>query len=120
MVSSVRVGDVSPWPADVPFDPHLIKTAMNMRGKMRRTSTKLAKNAGIKRAQLIISEHDEAERRANDPYEQAKLYLGKRGWAVWDRRLVNGPMFDGFQCGKSVLPDKAAVMEYARKLGWKG
>lgn len=116
----MKVGDSFPWPADVVFDPHLIKAAMAQRGRMRRTSTKVAKNAGIKRAQLIISEHDEAERRASDPYEQAKIFLGKRGWACWNRRLVNGPLFDGYQCGKVVLPDETAVIAYARKMGWKG
>lgn len=120
MAARVKVGDSTPWPSDVVFDPYLVKVALAQRGKMRRASTKLAKNAGIKRAQLIISEQEAAERRATDPYERCKIYLGRRGYAVWNRRLVNGPLFDGYQCGKTVLPDEAAVIAYARKMGWEG
>jgi hypothetical protein len=115
----MKVGDKVPWPKGMSYDPVAVKIAMGARGKIKRASSKAAKNVRIKQAQLIMAEHDDAERRATDPFEQARLYLGRRNYPVFNRAIY-GPMHSGFQVGKRVMASKDDVIDYARSLGWTG
>ncbi len=115
----LKVGDTTPWPADVPFDRAKIRLAKSMRGRCAKIAGCTSSNAIIGHARLTIAENATRAALAAEPVERAMTYLRKRGYQpVYNRTIVLGSLHRGYQVGRVELANHAELLASARERGW--
>lgn len=126
----MKIGDVVAWPKGVPFEPELIRRAKLMRGTDARAAKSRAKNQRSNKARKNIEVREEDRRRLSDPFEQARIYLGRRGIAVFSAAIYDetfGPATAEQLISRSDwvvdggrYPSRDSVIRRARIEGWNG
>lgn len=126
----MKIGDRQAWPTGVPFDPERIKISNNRRGATARNAKRKGANQSVAGSRRAIAELVARDRRLRDPFEQARLYLGRLGipvysWAVYHddfgestakRLIAESP----WVVGAETVPTRDSVMDRARAHGWAG
>lgn len=126
----MKIGDVTPWPKDLTFDPEAIRAALRQR---RRDQAMLSRPRAPGRSGTLHSQNrvNRAEAaRLVDPFEQARAFLGKLGipvysWAVYHedfredtaRRLIAA---SPWVVGSETVSTREGVMAKAHEHGWPG
>ncbi|AHE56027.1 hypothetical protein [Sphingomonas sanxanigenens] len=110
-----RVGDLVQLPGT--YDPMIVQIALNRRKNWKRARSGGGGNHMMKVARLIMDGNAETVRRESDPVERAKSYLRRQGYIVYDGSVLE-PRQQGFVVGRRTVPNAAALIDLARKLGW--
>ncbi|WP_337846836.1 hypothetical protein [Sphingomonas sp.] len=107
-----------------------LRIAKGRRGSVERAAKLNVHNARTNAAKRIVAEMRERERRATDPFEQARLFLGRKGIpvfseAVYDERFSEATakaLIDkgGWIVGDVRVADRSAVIQIACQRGWGG
>lgn len=122
----MKVGDVVPL--DGPVDRDALRKAKLRRGAVARIAERKNNNAGTNTARRIVSDKQEQERRLGDPFERARLYLGKLGIPVFSAAVYNENFSERtavmliakseWVIDRQRVPDREAVIAFARAQGW--
>lgn len=107
-----KIGDTEPMPADADMDR--ARLVMRMRGHLERQAASKSRTERKHRAINILAGLEEAERRANDPVEQAKTFLRGLGY-----RPVAKLNTHDWQVGRLHFATERQMLAFALKRGWK-
>lgn len=117
----MNIGDTTPWPKGVPYDPLLIQISLKTRGLTKRMAGRKTNNQRVNRARKVLAGVEEREAYDANPLEHAKTFLRRKGYKpVFDRAIVLGKGHDGYQIGRVKVDDGAGLIAYAREQGWAG
>lgn len=129
---SRKIGDVEALPAGV--DPEKARIAMRLRQQVA-NSRKAAVTSKKKRNQVVagalkaIADVTAAQHRLTDPFERARLHLGRMGIPVFSAAVYEDDFNEatakglievcGWIVGHESVRDRNAVMKIARRAGWR-
>jgi len=126
----MNIGDTVAWPEGVPFDRELVRISMLRRGTVERAARGRRKNGATNAARVVVEGMEADRLRLSDPFEHARIYLGRRGVpvftaAVYDPRFNEGSArrlisSSPWVVGDEWVADREAVMAKATAAGWDG
>lgn len=101
------------------FDPELVRAAMRRRGKVVLTGQSPGTKGYYTTLVNIANAAAREKHRREDPFEQAKSFLQKRG-PVFSATFRDGPKGEWFVAGQRGFLTNKQVIELAKRKGWTG
>lgn len=118
MLRGLKVGDTVEGMG--PVDRQQLQIARMRRTRMANLDLdNPSGRAGDKVGMKILREASAKKQRESNAIEQAATFLRRKGYPVYDRGIVHGPPHKGYQVGREVFADGAAMMAHATRLGWR-
>lgn len=111
-----RIGDVEPCP--FPVDREAVAAVVRRRKMTAHIMKSGGGNLAAQAVRVATNASRAAAARAADPFERARNWLGAHGWTVIALAVFEDGR-TGYACGSLRFADKAAVLAFARRRGWR-